>query len=179
MRTPNGYDEIAAMFGNPSGPDGTVNPVWQAANITNFKAPAGWKLYYQDTQGPVPISSIQIHKALAPTVTNVLREIWDYARRQVGASASDAEIRQWLNVRRLDLYGGAYNYRKKRSTATQLSLHSYGIAMDWDPVNNPMKKPLTRTLPDWWYDIWKANGWNDGRRFLTPDPMHVQFATGA
>src|SRR3954453_7795748 len=29
------------------------------------------------------------------------------------------------------------------------------------------------------YGIWKAHGWADGRKFPAPDPMHVQFATGA
>lgn len=61
----------------------------------------------------------------------------------------------------------------------QVSLHSFGIALDWDPLHNPQKKPLTCTLPNWLYDIWTANGWRDGRQFSSPDPMHLQYATGA
>ena len=37
MRTPHGYDEIKAMFGDPVGFDGTKNPVWMLSNITNFR----------------------------------------------------------------------------------------------------------------------------------------------
>lgn len=74
--------------------------------------------------------------------------------------------------------GGAFNFRKITG-GSRLSLHAYGIAIDWDPEHNPRQKPLKRTLPDWWYEIWGAHGWSDGRRFPTPDPMHVQFATGA
>jgi hypothetical protein len=94
-------------------------------------------------------------------------------------TAINEQIREWLRQRRLDLHGGAFNYRKKRISATDLSLHSFGIALDWNPLNNPQKKPLKRTFPDWWHDIWQANGWRDGRSFGTPDPMHVQYATGA
>lgn len=47
-----------------------------------------------------------------------------------------------------------------------------------------MKDPIIlvvhkRTLPDWWYDTWQANGWHDGRNFGTPDSMYVQYTTGA
>jgi hypothetical protein len=178
MRTPIGYDEIIAMFGNPQGPDGTLNPVWEAQNIKKV-VPPGWKLYYQDKNGPVPTSGLRVHKLLEPSLLMALRDVWDYARGQVGAAATDQEIRAWLNSKRLDLIGGAFNFRKKRASSSDLSLHSWGIALDWDPLNNPMKKPLTKTLPNWWYDIWRANGWHDGRAFPTPDPMHIQFAKGA
>ena len=39
--TPNGYDEINALFGNPSNADGTLNKAWEAANITVVTPPAG------------------------------------------------------------------------------------------------------------------------------------------
>ncbi|WP_416548321.1 M15 family metallopeptidase [Limnohabitans sp. DCL3] len=179
MRTPNGYDEIKAIFGNPKAADGTLNPVWEAKNIKTVRPPAGWQLYYQDYNGPIKVSGLRVHRLLEPSLTNVLREVWEYARGQLGAAATEAEIRDWLHQRRVDLHGGAFNYRKKRVTSKELSLHSFGIALDWDPLNNPQKVPLTKTLPDWWYAIWQANGWHDGRNFSKPDPMHVQFATGA
>ena len=96
----------------------------------------------------------------------------------IGGSPSQDAIRDWLHKRRLDLHGGGFNFRKI-TAGSSLSLHAYGIAIDWDPDHNPRGKPLTKTLPDWWFDIWKNHGWSDGRHFPTPDPMHVQFATGA
>ncbi|PTX98890.1 hypothetical protein DB346_19600 [Verrucomicrobia bacterium LW23] len=59
----------------------------------------------------------------------------------------------------------------------RLSMHSFGIAIDWDANNNPQGNPNS-TLPDFWYEIWAKHGWIDGRHFRTPDPMHVQFAKG-
>lgn len=179
MRTPNGYDEITAMFGNPTPADGTLNPVWKVKNIKIARPPAGWQLYYQADKVLIKVSGLRVHRLLEPSLLNVLREVWEHARSQLSAGDTDHEIRDWLHLSRLNLHGCAFNYRKKRVTSKDLSLHSYGIALDWNPKNNPEKSPLTKPLPDWWYAIWQANGWHDGRKFTTPDPMDVQFATGA
>jgi len=63
--------------------------------------------------------------------------------------------------------------------SNRLSLHSYGIAIDWNPEHNPRRPPLTRPVPDRWFEAWTRRGWSDGRASPTPDPMHVRFATGA
>jgi len=178
VKTPHDYSEITAMFGNPANGDGTVNAIWEEKNIRKIAPPAGWQLFYKTDNGPVKVSGIRMHRLLKGSFQTALRDIWAYAREQAGASAAEEDIRAWLNENRLDLHGGGYNFRPKRG-GSGLSLHSYGIAIDWDPVHNPRKNPMEKTLPDWWYDIWQNNGWHDGRRFSTPDSMHVQFATGA
>jgi hypothetical protein len=119
-----------------------------------------------------------MHVLLAANFQEVMTEIWAYAASQMEAPADD-HIRAWLHAHRLDQTGGGFNFRKSTGATSVLSLHSYGIAIDWDPLHNPHQKPLTHTLPDWWYAIWARHGWTDGRHFHTPDPMHVQFATGA
>jgi len=178
METPHGRKEIEQVFGNPANSDGTLNEAWEGANIRKVPPPDGWLLYYQSDAGLVRVSGIRMHRLLRDSFVAVLDDIWDYARNQIGAAATDDQIRAWLHKRRLDQHGGGFNFRKI-TAGSKLSLHSYGIAIDWDPVNNPRKKPLTKTLPDWWYEIWERHGWSDGRHYSTPDPMHVQFATGA
>lgn len=179
MKTPNGYSQINALFGNPANPDGSENKAWVHAHIQLVKPPAGWKLYYQQDHNTLtPYPGLQMHVLLAPVFTTVMKEIWDYAKAQLN-NPTDDQIRAWLHQYRLDVTAGCFNFRPNVGNPTKLSLHSYGIAIDWDPLHNPRKSPLTRTLPDWWYDIWKKHGWSDGRHFHTPDPMHVQFATGA
>lgn len=178
MKTPNGRKEITEMFGNPAKANGMLNEAWEAENIRRVPPPNGWQLFYQDDDGPVKVSGIRIHRLLRDSFIAVLDDVWDFAKNDIGAGADDDKIRAWLHSRRLDLHGGGFNFRKI-TAGTNLSLHSYGIAIDWDPLHNPRKKPLTRTLPDWWYAIWAKHGWSDGRHFGTPDPMHVQFATGA
>jgi hypothetical protein len=177
--TPNGRKEIEEMFGNPANDDGTLNEAWEGANIRKIAPPDGWQLYYQDDdKGLVPVSGIRMHKLLEDVFQAGLDDIWDFAKQQIDGSPSDEAIRDWLHKKRIDQHGGGFNYRKITG-GSKLSLHSYGIAIDWDPDHNPRKKPLTKTLPDWWFDIWSDHGWSDGRKFPTPDPMHVQFATGA
>ena len=178
METPNGRKEIEDMFGNPANSDGTLNEAWEGANIRKVAPPDGWELYYQSDSGLVKVSGIRMHRLLRDSFVAVLDEVWEHARHEIGGSATNDQIRAWLHQQRLDQHGGGFNFRKITG-GSKLSLHSYGIAIDWDPEHNPRKRPLTRKLPDWWYDIWKTHGWSDGRHFSTPDPMHVQFATGA
>ncbi len=180
MNTPNGYNEIRQMFGNPANADGSKNLAWEDANIIKAPAPAGWKLYYQNGPNSIlSITGIRMHRLLADSFNVIMQEIWNYAKQQVPQPATDDNIRNWLHQNRLDQTGGGYNFRKSTGDPNKLSLHSYGIAIDWDPEHNPHKKPLTKTLPDWWFGIWAAHGWTNGQHFNTPDPMHVQFATGA
>jgi hypothetical protein len=179
IKPPNGRQEIEAMFGNPINKDGTLNEAWEEANIRKIAPPDKWQLYYQDDdRGLVPVSGVRMHRLLNDLFVAALDDIWDFARQQIGGRPSDETIRAWLHTNRLDQHGGGFNFRKITG-GTKLSLHGYGIAIDWDPDHNPRQKPLNKTLPDWWYEIWGAHGWHDGRRFRTPDPMHVQFATGA
>jgi hypothetical protein len=180
MNTPNGYNQIRQMFGNPANDDGSLNQAWYHANIITVPPPPGWRLYYQNAPDSlVLIAGISMHRLLADSFLVILQQIWDYAKQQIAAPATDDAIRAWLHKNCLDQTGGGYNFRKSKGSTTKLSLHSFGIAIDWDPLHNPRKKPMSKTLPDWWYAIWAQHGWTDGKHFTTPDPMHVQFATGA
>ncbi|MCW5889260.1 MAG: M15 family metallopeptidase [bacterium] len=178
LRTPHGLQEIEEMFGRPNNRDGTLNEAWEAENIRRIEPPLGWQLYYQDDhRGLVRVSGIRLHRKLEGSFRDVLSAVWDRAKREIGGSVPDEVVRNWLHERCLDQHVGGFNYRAIRG-ATRLSLHSYGIAIDWDGKHNPRGRS-TYTLPDWWYAVWKDHGWSDGRHFSTPDPMHVQFATGA
>jgi hypothetical protein len=180
MNAPNGYAAINEVFGNPANPGGSLNHAWYHASIVMAAPPSGWQLYYQASETSLtPIKGISIHHLLQDSFTQSLQSIWAYAVQQIGGSPGDDAVRDWLHNLRLDITGGGFNFRPNTSNSAVLSMHSYGIAIDWDPSHNPRQKPLTKTLPDWWYAIWNQNGWTDGRHFSTPDPMHIQFATGA
>ena len=179
METPNGMQEIVEMFGNPVNANGRLNEAWEGQNIRRVPPPNGWQLYYQDDAvGPVMVSGSRIHRLLSDSFTAALDEIWDGAAAIIGNAPGDDAVRAWLHANRLDLHGGGFNFRPKVG-GNELSLHSFGIAIDWDPNHNPRQRPMRKTLPDWWYAVWARHGWIDGRHFATPDPMHVQFATGA
>ena len=106
MNTPNGYNEIRQSFGNPSNADGTLNHAWEDANIKKVMPPAGWQLYYQDTEHSiVPISGIRMHRLLESSFLVVMKQIWDHAKQTINASSDDA-VRAWLHENRLDQTGG-------------------------------------------------------------------------
>lgn len=142
MRTPNGRAEIEAMFGNPVNSDGTLNEAWEGANIRRVAPPDGWRLFYQGDTSLVAVSSIRMHRLLEDTFLAVMDDIWNRAAIQLGGVPTDDDIRAWLHQRRLDQHGGGFNFRKI-TAGSNLSLHAYGIAIDWDPGHNPRKKPLT------------------------------------
>ena len=176
LQSPNGRAAILAMFGNPANPDGIhVNPAWENANI-QLVSPPGWKFLFQGDNGLVSISGIRIHRLIAPNFLAVMAGIRQHAAAET--DGSDAAIQNFIHQNRLDITGGGFNFRPI-TAGSVLSLHAFGIAIDWDPLHNPRQKPLTKQLPDWWYKIWSDNGFSNGCHFLTPDPMHVQFATGA
>ncbi len=79
---------------------------------------------------------------------------------------------------RLDFFGGCFNYRPMRG-GTMLSTHSWGIALDFDPINNQLKWDRDRATlarPEYrrWWEIWEEEGWVSLGRQRNYDWMHVQ-----
>lgn len=80
----------------------------------------------------------------------------------------------------LDLFGGSLNVRKMRG-GSRYSMHSWGIAIDFDPTRNGLrvKRPKARlshddVIPFW--EAWEAEGWISLGRERNFDWMHVQAA---
>lgn len=79
-----------------------------------------------------------------------------------------------------DLFGGCYNYRKKRGGST-LSTHAWGISIDTDPERNRLKWGSDRALLAsqdclGFWRIWEDAGWVSLGRARNYDWMHVQAA---
>ena len=80
----------------------------------------------------------------------------------------------------LDKYGGCLNVRKVRGGNTW-SMHSWGIAIDFDPDRNGFrvdhtKARLARADAKAWWEMWEAEGWLSLGRERDFDWMHVQAA---
>lgn len=80
----------------------------------------------------------------------------------------------------LDVFGGSLNVRRMRG-GSAYSMHSWGIAIDFDPERNQLnwKAPKARlshadALPFW--KAWEAEGWLSLGRARDFDWMHVQAA---
>lgn len=81
---------------------------------------------------------------------------------------------------RLDLWGGCLNVRKMRG-GSHYSLHSWGIAVDYDPERNRLKWGRDRAhfaRPDYdtWWRLWQEEGWVGLGRHRNFDWMHIQAA---
>lgn len=80
----------------------------------------------------------------------------------------------------LDLFGGCLNVRKMRG-GSNYSMHSWGIAIDFDPERNQLKWGSDRARlaqPDCnkFWSIWEDAGWVSLGRARNYDWMHIQAA---
>lgn len=81
---------------------------------------------------------------------------------------------------RLDIWGGCLNVRKMRG-GNRYSMHSWGIAVDYDPEHNQLKwgrdrASFARPEYDMWWRYWEEEGWVSLGRQRNFDWMHVQAA---
>lgn len=85
-----------------------------------------------------------------------------------------------INQLGLNLFGGSLNVRRMRG-GSAYSMHSWGIAIDWDPERNQLrwKHPQARLSHDdakRFWEIWEDEGWVSLGRERDFDWMHVQAA---
>jgi hypothetical protein len=109
-----------AYYGNPRGAGGSYSPKWATENLTHVACP--WVLTMDDK--PVPF--IAIHKKCADSLARVLKRIWDAVGNDQGA----------IETLHYNRYSGSFNFRLMRG-GVSLSMHSYGVAIDWDAEENP------------------------------------------
>lgn len=80
----------------------------------------------------------------------------------------------------MDLWAGCLNVRKMRG-GNRYSMHSWGIAIDWDSARNQLRWTGDRAnfadpIYDEWWKIWEDEQWTSLGRELNRDYMHVQRA---
>ncbi len=114
------------------------------------------------------VRSIRVHELIARHVQEALREVLNHY-------GQDAIHRLGL-----DLYGGSYAYRST-SRGSALSMHAWGIALDFSPQANAYATRAPRatlSIPDCeaWWQIWEAHGAVSLGRSCGYDWMHLQFA---
>ena len=115
-----------------------------------------------------PVRSIRVHKLVAAHVQAALQEVLDHYGLE--------EIHRLG----LDQYGGSFNFRAVKS-GTQISMHAWGIALDFAPDSNAYNQraphaTLSRPECDAWWRIWEAHGAVSLGRERNLDWMHLQFA---
>ena len=116
----------------------------------------------------VRVRKMTLHTKVAASAERVLQAV---------AGLYSAQERKTIG---LDLFGGSLNVRKMRG-GSAWSMHSWGIAIDFDPERNQLKWDHTRARlakPDaipFWLE-WEKEGWVSLGRARDFDHMHVQAA---
>ncbi len=145
--------EIVSYYGQPG-----KNQVYLQLPYTHRLA---WKT-------STTISRFQCHEKVHDSLSRVLNRV-------VSAYGED-DIKRL----RLDLWGGCLNVRKMRG-GTRYSMHSWGIALDYDPARNRLKwgrdkAAFAQAEYDTWWRLWEEEGWISLGRHRNFDWMHVQAA---
>lgn len=141
---------------------GTPNPTG-AGYIIQINIP--YPMYYEGKQ----VNKISCHKAVAKNFLGVFNEILaNYGLEQI-------------HRLQIDDYGGCFNYRLMRG-GTQLSTHSWGVAIDLDPDRNKLKesdKTARFARPEYkaMIDIFYKHGFESLGREKNYDWMHFQIAS--
>ena len=138
-------------FQEQSGGNVHIDGSWPSDNLVIIRNIAGTGL------------SLQIHHLLVGHVIETITE----AR----AAAPDYPIR---------LLGGFCARHKNHDPSEELSIHSWGAALDINWDKNPMTKMvLVSDMPEAFVQAFRNRGWNWGGDWhSSKDAMHFQYATG-
>jgi len=154
-----------------------VKPTWpRQAEVEKFYGPVGKNQVMVTLPYPFRLAwdtgklvkKVSLHEKVADSAARVLERV---------ADAYPHEKRQALG---LDLFGGSLNVRKMRG-GSKWSMHSWGIAIDFDPIRNQLKwnhykANLAKPECNRFWLLWEQEGWVSLGRTRDFDWMHVQAA---
>ena len=131
--------------------------------LVSVPVPANYPLKYDGKQ----VKSIRIHKLVADRLAAALQDIINHYGEDIEKVAPGACV-----------YDGSYNFRQARNSSSQ-SVHSWGLAIDFDVANNTMKMsaPKARLSQDIYkpfFDILEYHGFMSLGRRGDYDWMHIQ-----
>lgn len=134
-------------------------------NQTQIEVPFDMFLAWSKT---TRIRKIMVHKKVAASAAMALNKI---------AIAYSEPERKALGI---DLFGGSLNVRRMRG-GSSYSMHSWGIAIDFDPERNQLNwhRPQARLShgdAEAFWMAWEDEGWVSLGRACNFDWMHVQAA---
>ncbi len=181
------------------GPAGYPDKAWAAANLVSVELP--WPMLNAYT-GKL-VTKVAFHRKGAAALVAALKAVWAKAEAQVRAgrrwqaerlrlkqqhgfnfpsSYYDGLMTDYTRAETLAMldqvggrvWGGSYVHRAVRG-GSELSAHAWGAAVDVDPSNNPMGRPLRNKLPLWYVACWEAHGFRWGGSWSRPDPMHFEL----
>lgn len=156
MMTTRNRAEFEARYGrmlidsDPRGGYRIISPLgWETANMTKV------------VSALLPAGKLYVHKDMAGPLLLALAAArttcHDYTIRTIGC----------------------WNVRYKRTATKEVSLHSYGLAVDINADKNPLSVQLVTDMPPTFVQAFKDQGFTWGGEFSgMKDAMHYQLAAG-
>ncbi|MCH7397318.1 M15 family peptidase [Belliella sp. DSM 107340] len=152
-------------------------PKQYSTEFNNFYGLKGSNLVFANTPYPFKIawnpnqqvSRFTCHAKVKESAERVLQKVLSHYGLQR------------IQELRLDYFGGCYNERSIRG-GTLPSMHSWAVAIDFDPINNQLqwgrdRASFAKSAYEPWWRIWEEEGWVSLGRQRNFDWMHVQAAT--
>ena len=155
---PHGLPAICRAYGTPFNYVDD-KPAWEAQILQTVKLSRLLPYAY----GPAEVTRIRGHNLVVGEIADALMECLD----------------KGVPPERL-AYGGIYCWRAQRGH-TQLSTHTWGIAIDIDPANNPLGKAWDggeRMMHPSVIDVFRRRGFVWGGEWGRPDAQHFKAAAG-
>lgn len=143
--------------------DSSFGPAGCENRLVSVKIPEGYPMKYDGK----PVKSIRIHELVADRLEAALNDILAYYGPDIEKIAPGTCV-----------YDGSYNFRKTRNSSSQ-SIHSWGLAIDFDAANNQLKtkSPHARFSQEIYkpfIDILEHHGFASLGRRSDGDWMHFQ-----
>lgn len=154
-----------------------IEPVWPLQkDVSKFYGAVGknqgrvtvpWEMRLAWDMDKV-VKTITLHEKVCDSAQRVLERI------------ADAYTPQQIVELGIDKFGGSLNVRKMRG-GNAFSMHSWGIAIDFDPERNQLKwgrdeARLAKPDAELFWRFWEEEGWLPLGRAKNFDWMHVQAA---
>jgi hypothetical protein len=148
------FASMVAYYGSP-GDEG---------NLVRFKMPYPMRLYTRSA--PANLTSHRCHRKVKDSLEAVLKDLLD----SFGLP--------WITENGLDVYGGCYNFRKKRG-GNSYSKHAWGVAIDLNPAENGLHDhwPTKANMPEEAIEVFERHGWKSLGRLIGRDAMHFEATT--
>jgi peptidoglycan hydrolase-like protein with peptidoglycan-binding domain len=134
-------------------------------NQTTLKSP--YPLYL-DWSITTKVTKFSIHEKVHDSALRVMNRVLSHYGEQR------------IHELGLDQFGGCLNVRKMRG-GNKMSMHSWGVAIDWDADRNQLRydhKRAQMAKPEYtkFLDLWEEEGWISLGRERDYDWMHMQAA---
>ena len=152
-----------AVYGRSDIGHGHEDPRWYAQNIVDRVPPYAMKFSW----GP-HCEKLKVHRLIHDPLMESLQAVFKLLGSQAGVEHYN-----------MHLTGGAFMFRLMRGSSDKLSIHSWGAAIDIDPVHNPFPHKWAAGRGMLRMDVvqlFEKNGAHWRGKNGDDDPMHFQWA---